>query len=182
MMNVKKLAHVLRAIGSVTGEKTLVVVGSTSVLLNAKNIPAQMLMSQEVDAFAPDAEDEELYHDLVDASLGAGSMFSRTFGYYGDGVSSRTACMPSDWRSRARQVAVPGVGDVEVLAPDINDIALSKMMAWREKDRDWLQAGVRALILDPTVMRGRLGLLPETEAPRDEVHRRMDTVAAYTST
>ena len=56
MMNFKKLAHVLRAIGSVTGEKTLVVVGSTSVLLNAKNIPAQMLMSQEVDAFAPDVK------------------------------------------------------------------------------------------------------------------------------
>ena len=51
--------------------------------------------------------------------------------------------MPSDWRSRARNVAVPGVANVEVLAPDINDVALSKMMAWREKDRDWLQAGVR---------------------------------------
>jgi hypothetical protein len=182
MMNMKKLAHVLRAIGSVTEEKKLVVIGSTSVLLNAKNIPAEMLMSQEVDAFAPDTKDEEMFHDLVDGSLGAGSMFYRTFGYYGDGVSSKTARMPTDWQSRARQVAVAGVEGIQILVPDINDIALSKMIAWREKDQDWLKAGVRSLILKPRAMRERIAMLPPVETQQSEILRRMDSVAAYATT
>lgn len=181
MMNREKVAHILRAIAGVTGETKLALVGSATVLLRAKNIPAAMLNTNEIDVFSPNATDEEMFVDLVSGSLGRGSQFDQTFNYFGDGVTSRTAKMPSDWRERATIVEVPTLHGIEVLVPDLNDVALAKMLAWREKDRNWLQAGVRSKILDPTVMRGRLSLLPETEAPREEVQRRMDAVAAYAS-
>ena len=71
---------------------------------------------------------------------------------------------------------------MELLVPDLNDIALAKMVAWREKDQDWLRAGVRSKILDPAAIRGRIDLLASTQAPRGEILRRMDAVAAYGST
>ena len=179
MMNREKIAHLLRAIAGVTGETKLALVGSATVLLRAKNIPAAMLNTNEIDVFSPNATDEELFVDLVSGSLGRGSQFDRTFNYFGDGVTSRTAKMPSDWRERAKIVDVPTVQGIEVLVPDLNDIALAKMMAWREKDRDWLQAGVRSKILDPDAMRARLASLPETDVPPDELVRRITAVSAY---
>jgi hypothetical protein len=37
---------------------------------------------------------------LIDGAIGRLSLFHKTFGYYGDGVSSRTAIMPTDWREK----------------------------------------------------------------------------------
>ena len=178
MMNRAKLVHVPRAVASVTDEKRLVLVGSATVLVAAKQVPLDMLNTNEIDAFAPDAPDEGMFSDLVEGSLGFGSVFFNTFGYAADGVSSKTASMPSDWRDRARsapEVAPPGV---EVIVPDIDDIALAKMVAWRDKDRDWLEAGVRSLILDPKAMAARLSRLPAA-TPLDELERRMAVVSAY---
>ena len=179
MMNRAKLVHILRAMAAITDERHLVVVGSAAVLLTSKNIPAQMLLTEEVDAFAPDAPDEEVFFDVVYATMGFGSRFAKTYTYYGDGVSSKTAIMPADWLARAKFVEGLGIEGVVVRVPDINDIALAKMMAWREKDRDWLQAGVRVKILDPRKMRERLALLPETDVPASEIERRTTAVAAY---
>ena len=182
MMTREKVAHILRAIAAVTGEARLVLVGSATVLLRAKNIPAAMLNTNEIDVFSPDAADEEMFVDLVSGSLGRASQFDRTFNYFGDGVTSKTARMPSDWRDRTKIIDVPTLPNVEVMVPDLNDIALAKMSAWRDKDREWLKAGVRSKILDPNAMRGRLALLPPSEVPNGEILRRMDTMAAFAST
>ena len=179
MMNRAKLAHVVRAVAAITEHKHFVIVGSATVLLQARNIPAAMLNTNEIDIYSPDAQDEEFFADLVEGSIGPGSHFDRTFKYHGDGVSSRTASLPSDWRGRASLVTNLGIADVEVVVPDLNDIALAKMVAWREKDRDWLKAGVRALILSPTAMRERAPRLPAMETPADEIERRLTIVAGY---
>lgn len=172
MMTRQKALHILRAIATISGETKLVVVGSASVLLQAKNVPAAMLNTNEVDVFAPDTEDEELFADLIEGAIGRGSHFDRTFNCYGDGVSSKTAEMPSDWKDRAIDVQGHGIADAKIIVPDMNDIALAKLVAWREKDRVWLEAGVRALILKPELMRERLDRMPEN-LPRAELERRI---------
>ena len=182
MMNHAKVAHILRAIASVSGEAKLVLVGSATVLLRAKNIPAAMLNTNEIDVFSPGSADEEMFADLVSGSLGRGSQFDKTFNYFGDGVTSKTAKMPSDWNDRAKVVEVPGLRDVEIVVPDLNDIALAKMMAWREKDRIWLHAGVQTKILEPRRMRERMDLLPPSETPHEEIARRMDAITAFATT
>lgn len=179
MMNRTKLTHILRAIATITNETSFVIVGSASVLLTSKNIPLQMLNTNEIDVFAPDVADEEEFSLLVDGSIGRGSQFDRTFSYFGDGVSSKTAIMPTDWRNRSQTVDGLGLPGIKVIVPDINDIAISKMMAWRDKDKEWLQAGVRSKILAPNQMRERLSLLPATEVPHTEIDRRMTRVASY---
>ena len=179
MMNRKKLAHIIRAVSVITEEKNFVVVGSASVLLTSKNIPAAMLNTYEVDVYAPGTKDEDMFSDIVEGSIGKGSQFDLTYKYYADGVSSKTATMPTDWQIRARTAEGLGLDGIQVRVPDINDIAIAKMMAWREKDRDWLQAGVQVKILDPRKMRERLALLPQTDVPAAEIERRMNAVTAY---
>ena len=179
MMNRQKLIHIMRAIATITDEKNFVLVGSASVLLTSKNIPLDMLHTNEIDVYSPDVEDEDLFSDLIEGSIGKGSHFETTFGYYGDGVSSKTATMPTDWHTRAKTVDNLGLKGVTVTVPEINDIALAKMFAWRDKDQEWLRAGVRSKILNPVFMRERLSRLPETTTARSELERRMQSVFAY---
>lgn len=179
MMNRRKLMHILRSIATITDEKNFVVVGSASVLLTSKNIPLDMLNTNEIDVYSPDVADEDLFSDLVEGSIGKGTHFETTFGYYGDGVSSKTAVMPADWPSRAKTVDNLGIEGVSVTVPDINDIAIAKMFAWREKDQEWLRAGVRSKILNPAAMRERLPSFPETATPRAEMERRTQAVLEY---
>ena len=179
MMNRHKLVHIMRAVAAISGERNFVLVGSASVLLTSKNIPLAMLNTYEIDVYSPDAADEDEFSEMIAATIGKGSRFEQTFNYYGDGVSAKTARMPSDWAGRAKDMGGLGIEGVSVLVPDIDDIAIAKMMAWREKDKDWLRAGVRSQILDPDAMRRRLPLAPVLDLPKVEVERRMDAVAAY---
>ena len=179
MMNHQKLLHIMRSIAAISGERNFVLVGSASVLLTSKNIPLAMLNTNEIDVYSPDAANEDDFSEMISGTIGKGSHFDRTFNYYADGVSSKTSKMPSDWLVRAKDAGNLGIEGANVLVPDINDIAIAKMMAWREKDRDWLQAGVRARILDPLKMQERLPLLPPLEVPAAEIERRMQSVAAY---
>jgi hypothetical protein len=177
MMNRQKVLHILRAIATISGESKLVLVGSATVLMRARNIPAEMLNTNEIDVFAPESNDEEMFADLIEGSIGRGSHFDRTFNYFGDGVSSKTATMPHDWKDRAVVIGDHGIANTEVIVPDLNDIALAKLVAWREKDRVWLEAGVRALILKPASMRERLDRMPEV-IPRAELERRLTQIEA----
>ena len=179
MMNLKKVTHILRSIATITEHKNFVLIGSASVLMRAKNIPLDMLNTNEIDVYSPDASDEEEFSDIVEGTIGKGTRFDTTFGYFGDGVSSKTATMPLDWTSRAKAIDNLGIEGVTVTVPDINDIALAKMFAWRDKDKVWLMAGVRALILKPRLMRERLPLMPETSTPLAELERRMQIVTGY---
>ena len=92
------LEHVLRAAGAITGVSTWVIVGSQAILGSVPNAPAELLVSQEVDLYAPA---DEAASDLVDGSIGEKSPFHESFGYYAHGVGEETAILPSRWRERA---------------------------------------------------------------------------------
>ena len=59
--------------------------------------PNELLVSIEADVFSlRDPADS----DLIDGSIGEGSAFHQTFGYYAHGVSVETAVLPSGWQDR----------------------------------------------------------------------------------
>jgi hypothetical protein len=93
-----ELEHVLRAAGAITGVSTWVIVGSQAILGALPDAPMELLVSQEVDLYAPG---DEAASDLVDGSIGEKSPFHESFGYYGHGVGAETAILPSCWRERA---------------------------------------------------------------------------------
>ena len=136
-MKWEHLAHVLRASAAITQETSFVVIGSQSVLLSHPNAPEDLLLSNEVDLY-PAMHPERA--ELIEGAIGQLSMFHDTFGYHADGVGPETAKMPADWMQFSQ---LHYLGELTVIVPDLHDIAVSKCVAGREKDVQWVTALLR---------------------------------------
>jgi hypothetical protein len=130
------LEHVLRAAGAISDVREWVIVGSQAILGAIPDAPADLLVSQEVDLYAPQSEAAS---DLIDGSIGERSPFHDTFGYYAHGVGPETATLPREWRSRAVVVESDATNGVRGICPHPSDLAISKLVAWREKDREFVE-------------------------------------------
>ena len=160
MMRINNVDHILRAAGEVTGQTRFVLIGSAAVIAWQRVVPPEMAMTREVDLFAMDAEDIDATSEELDGSLGQGSSFDETFGYYCDGVGAETAILPTDWMSRAMTYQSPDAPGITAIIPEPDDIALAKLCAWRPKDIDWLVAAASSAIINLDAMRARLGTMP----------------------
>lgn len=171
------IAHLVRAAAGVTGRDTFVIVGTGAVIAQLKAVPLDLMQTREIDIYVPDDPDGDGVSDLIDGSIGEGSPFHEAFGYYAHGVGPLTACLPDDWRTRAVRYATPSLPGVVCLCPEANDIALSKLCAWRDKDREWLAAGLGAGVLRLDAMRERGSRISNPNAPeKPEIERRLATL------
>jgi hypothetical protein len=87
-MNRDELEHLIRASGAITNQYELVIVGSQSILGSIPYPEPEFKMSAEADIYplhAPELADQ------IDGSIGEGSMFHQTNGYYAQGVGPETA-------------------------------------------------------------------------------------------
>ncbi len=123
--------------------------------------PNELLVSIEADVFSlRDPADS----DLIDGSIGEGSPFHQTFGYYAHGVSVETAVLPSGWQDRLVSVRNENTGGGTGLCLEIHDLAISKLVAGREKDVDFIGGLLRHRLVKEPVIRDRLNktsLTPE---------------------
>lgn len=136
-MNRREIEHVLRAAGAITGINTWVIVGSQAILGALPNAPAELLKSEDADVYAPD---DASASELLDGSIGERSLFHESFGYYGHGVGAETATLPKRWRDRSVTIHSPATGGVTGICPSPADLAISKIVAWREKDQGFVRA------------------------------------------
>ena len=170
------IAHMLRAAAAITGRTSFVMVGTGAVIAQLRDVPLALTQTREIDIHAEDGD--AAVSDLIDGTIGEGSQFDETFGYYAHGVEEGTASLPRDWRSRAVRLPLEDQPGVSCTCPDVSDIALSKVVAWRDKDRAWLLAAVSAGLLDVDGMRSRAGLLDGLDADGlREVRRRIAAIA-----
>lgn len=156
-MTREQLEHVIRAASSIAGDDEIIVIGSQAILGQFPNAPPELLVSNEADVF-PNNHPERW--DLVDGSIGEGSPFHRTFGYYGQGVGEQTAILPARWRERLISVHGPGTRGATGLCLEIHDLVLSKYAAGRPKDITFVQDVARHRLADPAILRERLPDLP----------------------
>lgn len=158
-MTREQLEHVLRAAAAIASENSIVVVGSQAVLLPFPNAPAALLVSREVDLY-PALHPERA--DLIDGAIGAMSSFDETFGYHADGVGPETAVMPADWMQRA---SLHYIGDVTAICPEIHDLAVSKAVAARDKDADFVRVLLKEEMIDMETLRDRIRCLDPAQYP-----------------
>ena len=92
-----QLEHVIRAAAAIAGVTDIVVIGSQSILGAYPNAPEALLVSQEADVYPMQHPERG---DLIDGSIGEGSPFQRSFGYFAHGVDETTAVLPEGWESR----------------------------------------------------------------------------------
>lgn len=168
-MKREQLEHVLRAASRIVGTEDLLVIGSQSILArwSERRLPAAAVRSMEVDIAALDGDERK--SDLIDGNIGEGSRFHETNGYYAQGVSLKTAVLPSGWRNRLilfeNERTRPGRG----FCLEPHDCVASKLVAGRTKDYDFAEALVRAGLIKLDVLARRIELLDVDQVRRDEI-------------
>lgn len=152
-----ELEHLIRAAGAITGTEEIIVIGSQAILGAMPDAPAALLRSSEADLFTlRNANDA----DLIDGSIGEGSPFHETFGYYAQGVWEDTAVLPGGWKDRLVPICNDNTRGVVARCLEPHDLAVAKLVAGREKDVEFLTEMVRHGILDAVKMLERIALLP----------------------
>lgn len=149
------LEHLIRAAGRITGERELVIIGSQSVLGQFPNAPVALLMSMEADLY-PRAHPE--LADKVDGAIGEGSAFHQTHGYYAQGVGPDTATLPRGWQRRLVRVDNANTNGYAGLCLEVHDLAISKYVAGREKDREFTRELARHGLIDRLTLQKRLSV------------------------
>ena len=148
-----ELEHLIRAAGRIARARELVIIGSQALLGQFPDAPAALLTSMEADLY-PLARPE--LADKVDAAIGEGSTFHRTHGYYAQGVGPETATLPAGWRKRLVRVDNANTNGYAGLCLEVHDLAISKYLAGREKDREFTRELARRKMTDRQTLLERL--------------------------
>jgi hypothetical protein len=166
----EQLAHVLRAVARISGERDVLIIGSQSILGSYPEdaLPARATGSMEVDtAFFADPDGAKA--DIVDVNLGEFSEFHNEFGYYPQDVSVSTGVFPVGWRDRLVVFQTPGTGQGRGLCLEPHDCILAKLVRFDEKDVDFAVALVKAGLISLDTLAERAATLPAHPAVIDRI-------------
>jgi hypothetical protein len=166
-----QLEHVIRAASAISEDEEIIIIGSQSILGAYPDAPATLLVSMEADVFPRKHPDRA---DLIEGSIGEGSMFHDTFGYYAQGVGPETATLPAGWESRLIAIRNENTHGATGLALDPHDLAIAKYVAAREKDHAFLTEAARAGLVNARTLRDRLRMTDVDPATRERVGRAIE--------
>lgn len=161
-----ELEHLIRASAAILGEDAVIVVGSQAIVGSVPDgLPDVVTASVEADIL-PLEDPDETKADLVDGSIGEGSLFHETFGVYAQGMAARTARLPRGWRDRLVPVTGPGTHGATGWCLEPHDLVVAKLVAGRPKDHAYVRALVQAGVVDARRAEERL---TTTDATDEEV-------------
>jgi len=164
------LEHIIRASADIADDDEIVVIGSQSILGQFPNAPSDLLVSVEADVY-PRRYPERW--ELIDGSIGELSPFHQTFGYYAQGVQPGTATLPAGWEARLVVVSNANTRGAKGLCLEVHDLAISKLVAWREKDRAFVRTAAHQGLLDRAVTRERLSATDLSPEQRASIEQRI---------
>jgi hypothetical protein len=166
MMRRDQLEHAIRTACQIIGAEAVIVVGSQAILGTVKEdvLPAAATMSVEVDILpiAATADETTRLSELIEGVAGEFSPFEQLHGFSLDGVDLNTAVLPEGWRDRlvrvqnANTAAPSGSPQFTGWCLDKEDLCVSKLAAFREKDRNFVGALISAHVVDVELMLQRL--------------------------
>jgi Nucleotidyltransferase of unknown function (DUF6036) len=170
-----ELEHVIRAAAAVAEDDEIVVIGGQAILGQFPDAPAPLLASREADVYPRNHPERSVE---IDGSLGDGSYFDLTYGYYAHAVGPETATLPAGWESRLVAIRNENTGGATGLCLEVHDLLLSKVVAGRERDREFAREALRHGLADPDELRRRVADLPLGAERLEAVRRTVDGVVA----
>ena len=174
-MNRFQLEHIIRAAAGNADTREIVVIGSQSILGAYPEAPSDLLVSMEADVFPKDRPEHSI---IIDGSIGERSMFHETFGYYAHGVDPTTAVLPSRWQERLVRVENENTRGNIGWCLEPHDLAISKLVAGRDKDLSFIKSLLRHAMVSEPVLRERLGTTPFATADRhSQILARLNRIA-----
>ena len=157
-MTREELEHAIRAACDLTEESEMIVFGSQAILGQFPDAPSELRQSVEADMMPKYAVDKAV---MIDAVLGEDSDFHRTHGFYVHGLSIEAAILPIGWEARAIRVQNSNTRDNIGWCIEAHDLAASKLVAYRNKDLDFVRVLLQRRLIKATKLRLRIGQLPE---------------------
>ena len=163
-----ELEHIIRAAAEVAGDDELVIVGSQAILGQFPDAPEAMLVSREADVYPKNHPERA---DEIEGSLGDGSYFDSSFGYYAHAVGPETAKAPAGWEDRLVALRSENTGGATGWCLEIHDLVLSKCVAGRERDWEFAKEALRHGLVDADELQRRAGDLPLPTADVERIER-----------
>jgi len=161
-MDREEIEHIIRACTGITGQENVVIIGSQAILasFDESQLPEGVTKSMEADVLFLDDPDQKLA-DLIDGAIGELSIFHDTFGIYAQGVDRSIAILPTGWESRLVRVANENTSNSVGLCLDPYDLCAAKLMAFRQKDLDYVRLLLEAGIIGRAELVSRLEEIPD---------------------
>lgn len=178
-MDRTQFEHVIAAAAIVSGEREIVVIGSQAILGSVEEPPTSMLRSMEADVY-PLGDPEKAID--IEGSLGDGSQFQGTHGYYAHGVGPETAKAPAGWQDRLVKVEIPArVGQERgaiALCLDAHDLVLAKCAAGRDRDWEFARDALGAGLVQIDELLRRVDDIPVSASDQTHIRAMLNGIAA----
>ena len=166
-MNRDQLEHAIRAACDVSEDTELWIFGSQAILGEFPNAHEDLRASIEVDV-QPKNRPEAV--DYVDGALGELSQFHQTHGFYVHGISIESARLPDGWKQRTVPISDPvSTRGKTGLCIEAHDLAASKLVAYREKNRDYVRVLLTEGMIVVKTLIERIQLLKIDEQLRERL-------------
>ena len=165
-----QLEHLVRAAADLADDDEIVIVGSQSILGQFPDAPAPLLVSTEADLYPLNRPERAT---LIDGTIGELSPFHDTYGYYAQGVGAATATLPEDWEARTVIVQNENTRGAKAICLEVHDLAVSKLVPWRDKDRRFLETLVLYAMVDEATLRERVAATDLAPSLREVVEDRV---------
>lgn len=152
------LFDLILAVQAILSDEVPVIVGSQATHALSTDPPEIALESIECDfiLFGGKAEERE----RINSELGVFSPFQREHGYYADALGLATVVLPSGWQDRLQPLH-DSEGNIVAHCLEIHDLAVSKVIAGREKDLEFLEAALASGLIRIDELLRRLDLAAE---------------------
>jgi hypothetical protein len=125
------LFELVRQIKQIAPEEIPIIVGSQAVHVITQILPEIVQQSIECD-FLLASEKSETRAE-INKKLGVFSSYQLEHGFYADALGLATVILPTGWQERLQKFEDEN-GNVIAYVAEIHDIAISKLIAGREKD------------------------------------------------
>ncbi len=135
-MRKSDLFELIREINEISSEEKPIIVGSQAVHAITEILPEIAQKSIECDFLFASGKSETRI--AINKKLGVFSNFQLEHGFYADALGLATVILPTDWQKRL-QPLLNEKGEIIAYCAEIHDIAVSKLIAGREKDFQFLK-------------------------------------------
>lgn len=174
-MNREQLEHAIRAACDVSGDNELYIFGSQAILGQYPDAHEQLRQSIEVD-LTPKNNPEAV--DKIDGALGENSPFHQAHGFYVHGVSLKTAALPKGWKERTNKVQDYMDENNIGWCVEAHDLAASKLIAFREKDREFVRRLLLEKMIEPDELMDRIKSIEAEKVLKERALNWVQRIAA----
>ncbi len=165
------LFELIREINEISAEEKPIIVGSQAIHAIAENLPEIAQKSIECDFLFAGGKGETRAE--INKKLGVFSNFQLEHGFYADALGLATVVLPTNWRERL-QPLLDENGEVIAYCAEVHDVAVSKFVAGRKKDFQFLKDAfwLEIISIDEFIKRVRLvESMPQSEVLIDRLQK-----------